>query len=406
MAMARFQYRAVMANGLVETGHVDANDLAAATTSVRRMGARPIELTPAVVAKGTPSAPKPNSKSRAVSINLVGELAVLLNADLPLDRALGLAISNVEDKTLAAAFAKMLADVREGAPLSSTMAQRQDLFSPAAAAMAEAGEANGQLGPALARLAEMLERAEDLRRLIATSMIYPIALTIIAVGVILLMLLFVVPQFESLFATAQGKLPAASLFVMAVSRFVRDYGWWMLAGLIALILIIRQLLAGRAVRAARDQLILRMPQLGVLVRSIETARFARTLGVLIDGNVPLPNALTLARRTIGNSYISAAVGRVADGVREGGGLTAPLAATGVFPKMAIGFLRTGEETSQLGPMLSRLADVLDREVRIRIQRLIGILTPIITVFLGVTVAAIIASIMSAILGFNDLAIAQ
>ena len=380
--------------------------MAAATMSVRRLGARPIELAPVTKTVGIPKVRTLNGKSRSIIINLIGELAVLLSASLPLDRALGLAIANVEDKPLAVAFAKMLAEVREGATLSSAMARRRDLFSPAAAAMAEAGEANGRLGPALARLAEMLERAEDLRRLIANAMIYPIALTTIAVGVILLMLLFVVPQFESLFATTQAKLPAASLFVMGVSRFVRDYGWWILGGLAAFFLLIRQLLAGSAARAARDRLILRVPQLGTLVRSIETARFARTLGVLIEGNVALPNALLLARRTIGNSHISAAVGTVAEGVRKGGGLTAPLAATGVFPKMAIGFLRTGEETSQLGPMLERLADVLDREVRVRIQRLIGILTPIITIFLGVTVAAIIASIMSAILGFNDLAISQ
>jgi general secretion pathway protein F len=151
---------------------------------------------------------------------------------------------------------------------------------------------------------------------------------------------------------------------------------------------------------------LRLPQIGTLVRFIDTARFSRTLGVLIDGEVPLPAALGMARRSITNSAIASAVGRVAAGVKEGGGLTAPLAAAGVLPKLAIGFFRTGEETSQLGPMLERLADVLDREVKLRLQRLIGILTPAITVVLGAVVALIIASIMTAILGFNDLAVAQ
>ena len=148
---------------------------------------------------------------------------------------------------------------------------------------------------------------------------------------------------------------------------------------------------------------LAMPLLGELIRRIETARFARTLGALIEGEVTLPAAIRLAQRTITNQVMARAILQVADGVKEGGGLTGPLAVTGVLPPLAIGFLRTGEETSQLGMMLSRLAAVLDRDIRTRLERLIGILTPVITVVLGATVASIIAAIMSAILGFNDLA---
>jgi general secretion pathway protein F len=406
MVATTFSYRAVQSDGSVGTGFLEAPDHAAAIQSIRRNGARPILVAPVEPRKPGVTKVKTNAKMRTASINLIAELAVLLNAGLPLDRSLALAITNVEDAGIAAQFTDLLEEVRTGVPLSQAMHRRQDIFSPAAAAMAEAGEANGALGGALARLAAMLEGAEDLQRLIVTSMIYPIALTVIAVGVILLMLLFVVPQFESLFGQAKDKLPPASAFVMGASQFVRAWGWWILAGLISLGLLIRQLLARPATRAVTDQMVLRVPQLGMLVRYIETARFSRTLGVLIDGNVPLPNALALARRTIANSHIGGAITRVAEGVREGGGLAAPLAAANVFPKLAIGFLRTGEETSQLGPMLARLADVLDRDVKIRLQRLIGVLTPIITIILGATVASIIAAIMSAIIGFNELAISS
>ena len=401
-----FSYRAILTNGTVGTGFVEATDHAGAIQALRRGGARPILVTAVDQKTATQPKLKVNGKVRLASINLIGELAVLLNAGLPLDRSLSLAIANVEDKVAAAQFTALLDEVRTGVPLSQAMQRRQDIFSPAAAAMAEAGEANGALGLALTRLAEMLERAEALRRLIATSMIYPISLTIIAVGVILLMLLFVVPQFESLFGQAKDKLPPASAFVMGASRFVRDWGWWLLAAMVGLGFMVRQLFARPAMKLVIDRIVLRVPQLGMLVRYIETARFARTLGVLIDGNVPLPHALALARKTVANSHIGNAIAQVADGVREGGGLATPLAAANVFPKLAIGFLRTGEETSQLGPMLGRLADVLDRDVGIRIQRLIGILTPIITIILGASVAAIIAAIMSAIMGFNELAIAS
>jgi general secretion pathway protein F len=315
-------------------------------------------------------------------------------------------VENVEDKAVAAHLADILRDVREGAPLSRAMALKPDLFSPTAVAMAEAGEANGRLGEALTRLAGALEQEAELRRLVVSSMIYPIALIVIAVGVVLLMLLFVVPQFERMFTSTAQKLPTATLVVMTASQMVRQYGLVMLLALGGAIIAGAFALRQPAIRLARDRIALRMPQLGELIRRIETARFARTLGALIEGEVGLPAALALSQRTLSNQVLASAIGKVADGVKEGGGLTAPLAASGVLPRLAIGFLRTGEETSQLGMMLTRLADVLDRDVRTRLERLIGILTPAITVLLGVTVAAIIASIMSAILGFNDLALSS
>jgi general secretion pathway protein F len=261
------------------------------------------------------------------------------------------------------------------------------------------------MGVGRPRLAATLDRAEELRRLIGTSMVYPIMLGIIATGVILLMLLFVVPQFEPMIAGAPpGKVPAASLAVVAVSRFVRDQGWLLLGLIAAAVVVLRQLLRQPALKLSADRFILRVPLLGTLVSYAQTAQFARTLGVLVEADVALPAALGMAQRSLSNAWLAAAVARVANGLNEGGGLTAPLAAANVFPRLAIGFFRTGEETSQLGPMLGRLADVLDAEVRVRLQRLIGVLTPAITVVLGVTVAGIIAAVMTAILGFNELAV--
>jgi general secretion pathway protein F len=403
--MATFQYRAVRTDGSATSGQIEAADRNAAIASLRRIGATPLELVAAAPAKaGRP--PRATGKSRAASVTMVGELAVLLNAGLQLDRALALAIENVEDKSVALSLAEILREVREGVPLSRAMAQRADLFSPVAVAMTEAGEANGRLGDALARLAAALEQEAGLRRLIVSSMIYPIALMIIAVGVILLMLLFVVPQFENLFATATKELPTASVVVMRASQLLRQYGLVLLAALVGAGFAVSIALRRPALRLALDRVMLRMPQLGELIRRIETARFSRTLGALIEGEVALPVALTLAQRTISNRVIAIAISTVAAGVKEGGGLTAPLAASGALPRLAIGFLRTGEETSQLGMMLTRLADVLDRDIRLRLERLISILTPIITVVLGATVAAIIASVMTAILGFNDLAVSS
>lgn len=403
--MAAFQYRAVDAQGRVSSGLVGAPDRVHAIANIRRTGIIPIDIAEGAVGPATKSG-KANGKIRAATRRMIGELAVLLNAGLPLDRALALAIENVEDPAARAEFAAMLAEVREGVALSQAMARRAWQFPPTARAMAEAGEANGRLGDALTRLAAALEAADELRRLVVTSMIYPAMLLALATGVILMMLLYVVPQFESLFATAGDKLPSSSRSIMAASRALREHGWLVLGGFVMFLLGVRHLLLRPSVRRSLDEVTLSLPQIGALVRNFETARFARTLSVLLDGEVALPSALALARRSIGNSAMGDLVEKVANGVKEGEGLTGPLAASKVFPRIAIGFLRTGEETSRLPLMLGRLADVMDNDVKIRLQRAIAVITPLITIVLGASVAGIIASIMTALLGFNDLAVSQ
>jgi general secretion pathway protein F len=220
------------------------------------------------------------------------------------------------------------------------------------------------------------------------------------------MLLVVVPQFDTLFSDARGKLPFATRMVMATSEGVRAYGLLALGAIAASIFALRQWLRVPATRLTFDRISLSAPLIGGLILNAETAAFSRTLGSLVDGGVPLPTALGIAQRSVSNSHMAAAIGKVATGLKEGGGLSGPLAASGVFPPMALSFLRTGEETAQLGLMLGRLADVLDRMVRATTQRLLAVLTPAITVIMGAAVATVIASIMSAILGFNDLALAS
>ena len=401
-----FQYRAVTAGGAVTSGQLDAPSPAEALQKVRGLGISPLEIKPAAPARTAAGTGEVGGKGRAAVTKMIGELAVLLGAGLSLDRALALGIENIEHAPTRAQVVELLGDVREGMSLARAMAARPALFPPMAQAMVEAGEANGRLGAALQRLAETRERAEALRQLIATSMIYPSALAILAVGVILLMMLFVVPQFESLFATASGPLPAASVAVMGASRFIRSNGWALLGGIVAAVFLIRAVLRRPDVRAVFDRWLLRLPQIGPLIVHGQTAQFARTLSVLVDGGVALPQAIAMAQRSLTNAWLAAAVGKVAGSMKEGGGLSAPLAAAGVFPRLVLGFFRTGEETSQLGLMLGRLADVLDADVRLRIQRLIGWLVPVMTIVLGAAVAGIIASVMTAILGFNDLAVGQ
>uniref|UniRef100_B0T703 Type II secretion system protein n=1 Tax=Caulobacter sp. (strain K31) TaxID=366602 RepID=B0T703_CAUSK len=402
--MATFNYRAVTATGEVRSGLLLGASRGEAMERLRRSGLTPIDANE-VVTKPT----KPRSGGAAVRravVNAIGELAVLLGAGLSLDRALAVCVENATNPTLKAALAQVQKRVREGAPLSRAMTEAGGLFSPMAAAMVEAGEADGRLSVALSRLGETLDRAEALRQVVSSSMIYPAMLTVVTGGVILMMLLFVVPQFEGLFADSPTQLPLATRMVMGASHLTRAYGLAILLGGGVTGVAVWRWFRRPAMRLALDRFLLTVPRLGPLIKVAETSRFARVLGSLVEGGVPLPTALGIAGKALANSHMAAAVERVTAGLKEGGGLTRPLAVTGLLPSVAISFLRTGEETAQLPLMLNRLADVLDRDVRTALARIVALLTPAITIVMGGVVAGVIASIMSAILGFNDMALAS
>ena len=398
--MAAYRYRAATAQGTVQTGMLEAASRADVLDRLRKLGLSPIEAVETAAVVQRPK--KSNAATRRALANAIAELSVLLSAGLTLDRALGVAAENIQHDGVKAAFKELREKVKHGASLARAMAEAGSMFSPMACAMAEAGEASGKLDVSLGRLGETLERAENLRQTIASALVYPVLLLCIATAVILVMLLFVVPQFESLFEDMGGKLPFATQVVVAASDALQNYGWYALLALVVIGFALSRWLKQRSVRLAFDRMVLKVPRIGSLVASAETARFGRTLGSLIDGGVALPVAMTIAQRSLVNTHMASAVGRVTAGLKEGAGLSGPLAAARVFPPVALSFLRTGEETARLGPMLTRLADVLDRDVRVAVERLIVILTPTITVLMGALVGLVIASIMSAILGFNDL----
>lgn len=402
--MATYRYRAATATGTLKTGVLEGSSRSDAIERVKRLGLMPIEAVETTSRATEGGVIKVNAALRKGLSNTIGELAVLLNAGLSLDRALAVCVENITKPNLKAVFTRLRNSVRQGHSLSRAMNECEGVFPPMAPAMAEAGEASGRLDDSLTRLGEALDRAEALRETIVSSLVYPALLLIIATSVILVMLLFVVPQFEELFSDVGGKLPFMTQVVLAASHALKDYGLIAFVVLVVAGFALFRWMRRPSIRRIIDRQLLNMPAFGPLIRNAETARFARTLGSLLDGGVPLASALAIARKSLGNMHMAEAIDRVTSGLKQGGGLSRPLAATGLFPPMALSFLRTGEETAQLGLMLNRLADVLDRDVRNTIQRLIAIMTPVITVAMGALVAGVIASIMSAILGFNDLAL--
>ena len=401
--MGVFRYRAATATGALKTGTLEGGSVADALDQIRRLGLSPIE---AIRIEKDQAARPGRPLSSALLAKSFGELAVILDAGIPMDRAIALLADDMENARDRAVFEALHRSVREGRPLSRALSEAGAAFPTMAAAMTSAGEADGRPAAALAKLSQTLERAQALRSTLVSAMVYPAMLLVIAAGVILLMLFWVVPQFENLFSDAGATLPPMTRAVLATSHFARRSWAPVLGGLVAAGFAASRLMRRPEVRRWFDRAVLQLPQIGPLVAMAEAARFMRILASLVEGGVALPETLSIARRSLANTHISEAIGRVAKGLREGEGLTEPLAATGVLPKLAISYLRTGEQTAQLPLMLDRLANALDREVRTKMERLIGILTPLITVAMGGIVATVIASIMTAILGFDDLALAR
>jgi general secretion pathway protein F len=402
--VALYRYRAATGSGGLSAGQVDALSSAQAIDQLRRAGLTPIDVVEARAATASTDRRRQDAASRRAVAEAISELAVLLGAGLTLDRALGVCAENIVRPAEKTAFQALHQRVKEGAPLSRAMAEAKGLFPPMASAMAEAGEANGRLDVALERLSQTLQRAEALRQVVVSAMIYPALLLAIAAAVILTMLLWVIPQFEGLFSDAGATLPFMTRLIMGISHATRQYGLatLLLGGALGVLLV--RWVRGPAMRPVVDRWMLSLPQVGALVTASQVGLFARVLGSLVDADVPLPDALVIARRSLSNSCLADAVGRVSTSVNQGAGLTASLSSERAFPRAALSFVRTGEETAQLGSMLGRLADVQERELRARVDALIAILTPLITVVMGAIVATVIASIMTAILGFNDLAL--
>jgi general secretion pathway protein F len=219
-----------------------------------------------------------------------------------------------------------------------------------------------------------------------------------------IILTVVIPEFKPLFADAGARLPVPTRIVMAFGDFVGAYWLVTLVALIAAGIAGRRLLQRPAIRLSVDRRLLKLPMFGALLSKIEIARFARTLGTLVENGIPLPVALGITHRGFRNTALALAVDQVGTSLKEGEGLAVPLEATNLFPRIALHLIRVGEETARLGDMLERLAEILERDVQRGVQRTLALMVPLITVGLGVLIAGIIASILVAVLSLNDLAI--
>jgi general secretion pathway protein F len=332
------------------------------------------------------------------------ELSTLLNASVPLDRALSI----TAELTTKASFRTLVLDVlrvlKSGKTLADSLATHPDHFSELYINMVRAGEAAGSLAVVFDRLAEFERTRDDLRNYIVSSMIYPSLLATVGLCSILILLNFVVPRFASIFEGGTMKVPLPAQIMIEASYIVRTY-WWMAASVLVILFTTWRIYTKtEAGRMWWDGLRLRLPLLGDALLKAETSRFARAMGTLVANTVPLVQSLNISAATLNNRTLSVALVGVAQGVKRGEGIAVPMRKAGVFPPLVAHLLTVGEETGRLDQMFTRMADIYENDTRDSIRRFTSIFEPVVILVMGVMVGGLILSMLLAITSINDVAI--
>jgi general secretion pathway protein F len=407
--LAQFQYRAADPEGKVVEGTIEAAEIASVVARLQDRGLMPIKIGAAGSGKAAttgsrfqmPQVSFLNRLNQKDLLIITQELSTLLSAGLPLDRSLATLGELADKPALKQIVGDVLQEVRGGKSFADALA-KHSFFPPIFVNMVRAGEAGGFLEIVMGRLNEYIERAQEVRDEARAALAYPVVLTFAMGASLLVLLTYVLPKFTTLF-TGMGKtLPLSARIVMGASDAVRNY-WW--AGLLVIGLIVfgfRYWVRTPAGSYTWDQTKLRLLVLGNVLRKMEVAKIARTLGTLLKSGVPMIQALGIVKEVAGNQVIARSIADVEVGVREGAGVSEPLGRSGVFPPLAIQMISVGEETGRLDDMLLKVADYFDREVRVRVQQFTRLLEPVLILVMGSAVGFVVVSMLSAIFSVNDL----
>ena len=406
--MPLFRYKAVTPTGETQEGDMDGPSQPAVADRLQTMGLIPIRIEESMRKAGAASKGQGRFGKSAVTQEDVAvftqELATLLKAGLPLDRCLEILIGLSVNEPVRQLMAQMREEVRGGASLSKAMEVHPQVFSRFYLNMIRAGEAGGALDVVLQRLNEFMERSRDLRDTVKSALIYPAILVGVAVLSVVVLLMWVVPQFSQMFEESGKALPMPTQIVIAAGDFFRGYWWAMALGGVGVYSWFTRQMQAPASRYQWDKRLLGLPLVGDLVGKLEVARFSRTLGTLLGNGVTLLTALSIVKETLNNTVMSEGLGSVATQLKEGKGLGKPLMENGLFPKLAVHLIMVGEETGKLQEMLIRVADIYDREVHTTVKRMLSLMEPVLILGLGLVIGGIILSILVAILSVNDLAL--
>jgi general secretion pathway protein F len=388
--MPEFRYVVVTSTAQTIEGRMEAPDRSALVDHLHSLGHVPLRVDTIVPSRlgflfATELFPARRLDLRSLAL-IVGQLGTLLHAGLALDEALSVIEELVDHNREKACVSGLIDRIKAGSTLADAMRAQTRFFPDYCISLVRAGEAGASLETVLERLADFIESSQATREHIKSALLYPAIVAVVCCISIGMLLLLVVPQFRPMFEQSGDALPLPAKYLLEFSDLLAGY-WW--AG--ALIFLIWQ------------RRLLRMPWVGELIRKIEVARFSRTLGTLLRNGVSLLSALAIARDATSNSVFAEAIAMIIERAETGRGIAEPLRETRFFPRLAVRLARVGEETGRQEEMLIKIADIFDAETRRSIDRSLTLIAPAVTVLLGLVVAAVIVSMLTALLSVYDLA---
>lgn len=397
--MALFDYQAANAQGRIEKGQLDADSPRGARQLLRGRGLTPVQVSAARSAGSGWGARRLSASELAWATR---QLASLLAASLPLEGALSAVIEQAERPHVAQALTAVRADVRAGQRLTVALTTRPRDFPPIYRALVGAGEDSGDLARVMERLADYIEERNALQAKVLTAFIYPAAISLVSVAIVIFLLSYVVPQVVTAFVQARQTLPMLTQVMLAASAFVRSWGVWVGLGIAALVVAWRLALRRPELRLRWDAMLMRVPMVGRFVLGVNSARFASTLAILLDAGVPLLRALEAARQTLGNALLARCADDVSARVREGAALGSALKVQKVYPPILVHLVASGEKTGSLAPLLDRAAQTISREIERRAMALTALLEPTMILVMGGVVLTIVLAVLMPIMEMNQL----
>jgi type IV pilus assembly protein PilC len=376
-------------SGAAQKGEIEAPHEHAVRAQLRRMQIKPTK----VKSKSKDlfenvSFLQPKVKQTNVVI-FARQFATMINAGLPLIQSLNILESQEDNKTFRAILKEVKENVEEGSTLADAMGKHPKVFDELFVNMVAAGEVGGILDTILDRVSAYMEKAMKLKRQVKGAMTYPVIVLVIAVLVIVVILVFVIPVFEQMFADFGGTLPIPTQIVVAISNFMKGNILYMIIGLGLFGYAFKRFYGTERGRALADDIALKLPAFGPLLRKVAVAKFTRTMSTMISSGVPILEGLDIVAKTSGNKTIEKAIYKVRSGITQGRTMADPLGESGVFPSMVVQMVAVGEQTGALDAMLGKIADFYDDEVDAAVEGLTAMIEPFMMVFLGTTIGGLV-----------------